>query len=72
MDDNTNLYNLLTTCNGITYSGSNYFTPIQYTPIWTYDASNVTVSTSFLNKENDSDELKINIKKHQIKFNFNL
>ena len=72
MDDNTNLYNLLTTCNGITCSGSNYFTPIQYTPIWNYDAINVTVSTSFLNKENSSDELKINIKKHQIKFNFNL
>lgn len=75
MDDNTNLYNLLTTCNGITYSGGNYFTPIQYIPTWTYDTSNVTVTTSnmpFLNKENSSDELKINIKKHQIKFNFNL
>ena len=72
MDDNTNLYNLLTTCNGITYSGNNYLIPTSYTPIWTYDASNVTVSTSFLTKENNSDELKINIKKHQIKFNFNL
>lgn len=75
MDDNTNLYNLLTTCDGITCSGSNYFTPIQYIPTWSYDTSNVTFTTSnmpFLNKENSSDELKINIKKHQIKFNFNL
>lgn len=72
MDDNTNLYNSLTACGNITCSGSNYFTPIQYIPTWTYDTSNITVSTSFLTKENNSDELKINIKKHQIKFNFNL
>ena len=75
MDDNTNLYNLLTTCSSAACTGTNYFIPTSYTPIWAYDASNVTVTTSnipFLNKENSSDELKINIKKHQIKFNFNL
>ena len=75
MDNNTNLYNLLTTCSSAACSGTNYFIPTSYTPIWTYDTSNVTATASnmlFLNKENSSNELKINIKKHQIKFNFNL
>ena len=83
MGDNTNLYNLLTTCSGTTCSSAtysdtaynSYFTPIQYIPTWTYGNGTITATASnmpFLNKENSSNELKINIKKHQIKFNFNL